>query len=53
LYSQKPVGLTVEQVNNQIKAAKDAGVVFAASPIHPLRPDIMEVKKMIEDGCDR
>lgn len=50
LYSQKPVGLTVEQVTEQIQAAKAAGVKFAASAIHPLRPDIMEIRKMIERG---
>lgn len=50
LYSQKPVGLTVEQVSQQIAAAQAAGVKFAASPIHPLRPDIMDVKEMIDRG---
>lgn len=32
LYSQKPVGLTVEQVTEQMEAAQKAGVKFAASP---------------------
>lgn len=50
LYSQKPVGLTVEQVTEQIEAAEAAGVKFAASPIHPLRPDIMFIRDMIVDG---
>lgn len=50
LYSQKPVGLTVEQVNQQIAAAEAMGVKFAASPIHPLRPDIMDIKEMIDRG---
>lgn len=50
LYSQKPVGLTVEQVTQQIQAAKEAGVKFAASPIHPLRPDIIDIKEMIDRG---
>lgn len=50
LYSQKPVGLTVEQVTQQIQAAEEAGVKFAASPIHPLRPDIMFIKDMIQQG---
>lgn len=50
LYSQKPVGLTVEQVTEQIEAAKEAGVTFAASPIHPLRPDIQFIKDMVRDG---
>ena len=51
LYSQKPIGLTVEQVTEQIEAAKAAGVKFAASPIHPLRPDILAIKDMIDHGA--
>ena len=50
LYSEKPVGLTVEEVSEQITAAKEAGVKFAASPIHPLRPDIRFVKELIDNG---
>lgn len=50
LYSQKPVGLTVEEVTMQIEAAKKAGVKFSASPIHMLRPDIQAVKKMVDEG---
>ena len=50
IYSQKPVGLTVEQVTMQIEAAEAAGVKFAASPIHPLRPDIMFIRDMIDRG---
>ena len=34
LYSQKPVGLTVEQVTEQMEAAKASGVKYSASPIH-------------------
>jgi len=48
VYSQKPVGLTVEQVTEQIEAAEKAGVKFAASPIHPLRPDVQFIREMIE-----
>lgn len=50
LYSQKPVGLTVEQVTQQIEAAQEHHVKFAASAIHPLRPDIMEIRNMVERG---
>jgi predicted dehydrogenase len=50
LYSQKPIGLTVEQVTEMIEAAKKAGVKFAASPIHMLRPDIREAKRLIDQG---
>jgi len=50
LYSQKPVGLTVDDVTEQIEAAKVAGVKYSASPIHMVRPDIQQVKKLIDDG---
>jgi predicted dehydrogenase len=50
LYSQKPIGLTVEEATEMIEAAKAAGVKFAAAPIHMLRPDMLEAKRMIEDG---
>lgn len=50
LYSQKPIGLTVAEVTEQIEAAQAAKVKFSASPIHMIRPDILKVKKMIEDG---
>lgn len=51
LYSQKPVGLTVEEVTEQIEAAKAAGVKYTASPIHMLRDDTCFAKKLIADGC--
>jgi len=50
LYSQKPIALTVEEATAQIEAARKANVKYSASPIHMLRPDILYVKKMIEDG---
>jgi len=50
LYSQKPVGLTVKEVTEQIETAKKAGVKFSASPIHMLRPEIRFAKKLIADG---
>ena len=51
LYSQKPVGLTVEQVTDMIEAANKSGVKFSASPIHMLRPDIQWARQMIRDGA--
>jgi len=51
LYSQKPVGLTVEQVTEQIETAEKMGVKFAASPIHPLRPDILTIRELIASGA--
>lgn len=51
LYSQKPIGLTVDEADAMIRAAGDANVKFSASPIHMLRPDIQAAKRMIEDGA--
>ena len=50
LYSQKPIGLTPEQATDMIEAAKEADVKIAASPIHMLRPDIIEAKRLISCG---
>ena len=51
LYSQKPVALSVKQVDEQIEAANKAGVKYSASPIHLLRPDVREVMRLIESGA--
>ena len=50
LYSQKPIGLTVSEATEMIETAKKTGVKFAASPIHMLRPDIQEAKRLIREG---
>ncbi|MDR3248140.1 MAG: Gfo/Idh/MocA family oxidoreductase [Treponema sp.] len=50
LYSQKPIGLTVEQATEMIETAKKMGVTFAAAPIHMLRNDIREAKRLIDGG---
>ncbi|MDR0670496.1 MAG: Gfo/Idh/MocA family oxidoreductase [Treponema sp.] len=50
LYSQKPIGLSVEQATDMIETAKAAGLVFSASPIHMLRNDIREAKRIIDGG---
>ena len=50
LYSQKPICLTVNEATEMISAAKKMGVKFAASPIHMLRPDIREAKRLIDGG---
>ena len=51
VYSQKPIGLTVDEATDMIEAAKAAGVKFSASPIHMLRPDIREAKALIDNGA--
>ena len=50
LYSQKPIGLTVAEATDMINAAKANNVKFAASPIHMLRPDIQEARRLIKNG---
>ncbi len=50
LYSQKPVGLTVDQVTDMIEMSKKMNVKFSASPIHMIRPDLLWAKRMIEEG---
>ncbi|MCL2057942.1 MAG: Gfo/Idh/MocA family oxidoreductase [Oscillospiraceae bacterium] len=50
LYSQKPIGLTVAEATDMIEAAKANNVKFAASPIHMLRPDIIEARRLIKNG---
>ena len=37
LFSQKPAGLTVEAVTEQIEAAKKMGVTINAAPVHAMR----------------
>ena len=50
LYSQKPIGLTVDQATEMIETAKKMKVKFAAAPVHMLRPDIQEAKRLINQG---
>jgi predicted dehydrogenase len=50
LYSQKPIGLTVAQATEMITTAEKMGVKFAAAPIHMLRNDIREAKRLIDGG---
>jgi UDP-N-acetyl-2-amino-2-deoxyglucuronate dehydrogenase len=51
LFSQKPVGLTVEEVQMQIDAAKASGVKYAANPAHMLKPEFIMAKQLIKDGA--
>lgn len=51
LYSQKPAGLTVEQVTDMIEMAERMHVKFAASPVHMLRDDIREAKALVQSGA--
>ncbi len=50
LYTQKPMAMTVEKVTEQIELAEKMHVKIAAAAIHPLRPDIIQIRQMIENG---
>ncbi len=51
LISQKPAAPTVEQITQQMEAAKKAGVKFCCVPIHMMTPDMLMAKQMIADGA--
>jgi UDP-N-acetyl-2-amino-2-deoxyglucuronate dehydrogenase len=50
LYSQKPFALTVEEATVLIEEARKRDLKMSISPIHMLRPEIQEAKRLIEDG---
>ena len=50
LYSQKPFALTVEEATTLIEEARKRGLKMSISPIHMLRPEIQEAKRLIEEG---
>lgn len=50
LFTQKPAGLSVAQVTEQIEAAAKAGVKANAAPVHAMRHANRVAKKMIADG---
>lgn len=49
VFTQKPAGLTVDQVTRQIKAAVKAGVKTNAAPVHAMRHANRMAKKMIAE----
>jgi predicted dehydrogenase len=50
LYSQKPMALTIDEATDLIETAKASNLKISASPIHMLRPDIREAKRLINGG---
>lgn len=50
LYSQKPIATTVEECEMLINEARKRNLKISASPIHMLRPDIKEARRIIESG---
>ncbi|MDF2724021.1 MAG: hypothetical protein K0Q59_3696 [Paenibacillus sp.] len=49
--TQKPAGLTVAEIDEQIAAAAASGVLLTSVPIHMIRPDIAMARRMIRDGA--
>jgi len=50
LYSQKPITVTVKECEILINEAKKRNLKISASPIHMLRADIQEAKRIIDSG---
>jgi predicted dehydrogenase len=50
LYSQKPFALTVEEASALIEEAHKQDLKMSISPIHMLRPEIQEARRLIRDG---
>lgn len=51
LYSQKPFAPTVQAASEQIEAAAAKGLKISAAPVHRNRPDIRQVKQLIDAGA--
>ena len=51
LYSQKPFASTVEEATILIDEAARHGLHISASPIHMLRPEIREVRRLVAAGA--
>lgn len=51
VYSQKPFASTVEEATILIDEAKRRGLKMSVSPIHMLRPELREVKRLIDAGA--
>lgn len=51
VYSQKPFAGTVEEASILIDEAKKRGLKMSVSPIHMLRPEIREIKRLVAAGA--
>lgn len=51
VYSQKPFASTVDEATTLIEEAERRGLKMSCSPIHMLRPDIREMKRLIDEGA--
>jgi UDP-N-acetyl-2-amino-2-deoxyglucuronate dehydrogenase len=50
LYSQKPFALTVEDATTLIEEARKRSLKMSISPVHMLRPEIQEAKRLVGEG---
>jgi predicted dehydrogenase len=51
VYSQKPFASTVEEATILIDEARRRGLKMSCSPIHLLRPEIREIKRLVAEGA--
>ncbi len=51
VYSQKPFASTVEEATILIEEAARRGLKMSVSPIHMLRPEIQEMRRLIQGGA--
>lgn len=51
VYSQKPFATTVEEATTLIQEAARRGLKMSVSPIHMLRPELQEMRRLIQEGA--
>jgi predicted dehydrogenase len=51
VYSQKPFAATVEEATILIDEARRRGLKLSAAPIHMLRPEVREIKRLVDAGA--
>jgi predicted dehydrogenase len=51
VYSQKPFATTVEEATILIDEATRRGLKMSVSPIHMLRPEVQEMRRLVQSGA--
>jgi UDP-N-acetyl-2-amino-2-deoxyglucuronate dehydrogenase len=51
VYSQKPFATTVEEATTLIDEAARRGLKMSVSPIHMLRPEVQEMRRLVQSGA--
>jgi predicted dehydrogenase len=51
VYSQKPFASTVEEATILIEEAAARGLKMSVSPIHMLRPEVQEMRRLVQGGA--